>query len=593
MRLQRALIFPEAELPDAAEILSTGRRQAPDWPVVQGSFLRQHQCACEADYKRHQMRHGRVMQHAHMGFRDQDKSIRAFAQIYEETAKHGVTVDRIGVCLDWSMGFPRAIRNQQLRGTGLLLNETDDFVKLTEAAPLAPHFGDFVLGFPAALENTQSALAAGATVIGNLGQYFTFRLPNWHDDIAITESTLTALALMAAQPVDVLAHSNLDDGFAAVFTDLASAIGAALVERYIVEELIGGKITHCFGHHYTTPATRLAFYYALHQVSPAPGSMIYGNTVSYTGGAAQNYASLSAYLLVDLIGQTDQPSGHAVNPVPVTENQRIPDIDEIIQAQLFAARLADSRQPYTDLIDRSESQRIAARLLAGGEIFKRNLLTDFARAGIDTGNPFEMLLAIRRIGGETLEQWYAPGRLEQQRNRRTAWVLSDTVRHIDALVEQQVAHLQAYGAADIAGSGLKIITATTDVHKHSKMMLEQIFHRLGIQPIDGGVSVDPDELARRAERCAADAIALTTYNGVALTYFCQLRDVLQEIGLTIPVLIGGQLNQIAEDNTASLPQNVIPELRSNGAIVCEQVHDIMPTLLTLAAERPLSNIPNP
>ena len=87
--------------------------------------------------------------------------------------------------------------------------------------PAHRRFGDFIMGFPAAVENTCAALAAGATAIGNLGQYFTFRLPNWDDDVATTTATVTALALLAAQEEEVLVHSNLDDGFAA-----GSAFGA-------------------------------------------------------------------------------------------------------------------------------------------------------------------------------------------------------------------------------------------------------------------------------------------------------------------------------------------------------------------------------
>ena len=34
-------------------------------------------------------------------------------------------------------------------------------------------------------------LAAGSTSIGNLGQYFTFRLPGFADDVAATEATVT------------------------------------------------------------------------------------------------------------------------------------------------------------------------------------------------------------------------------------------------------------------------------------------------------------------------------------------------------------------------------------------------------------------
>ena len=47
-----------------------------------------------------------------------------------------------------------------------------------------------MLGLPGALHNTQAAIVAGATAIGNLGQYFTFRLPYWDDDVATTEATV-------------------------------------------------------------------------------------------------------------------------------------------------------------------------------------------------------------------------------------------------------------------------------------------------------------------------------------------------------------------------------------------------------------------
>ena len=84
---------------------------------------------------------------------------------------------------------------------------------------LPPHFGDFMIGLPAAVENTRAALAAGVTAIGNLGQYFTFRLPYWDDDRATTEATIVALGLIAAQPAGARPF-NLDDGFAGLFADV-------------------------------------------------------------------------------------------------------------------------------------------------------------------------------------------------------------------------------------------------------------------------------------------------------------------------------------------------------------------------------------
>ena len=115
-----------------------------------------------------------------------------------------------------------------------------------------------------------------------------------------------------------------------MFTDLACCLGAVLIERHIVEDLIGASVSHCFGHHFSDPLTRLAFQRALADANPTPGTMLYGNTVSYRRTAPGNFASLASYLLADIVGQWSRPSGHAINPVPVTENERIPDVEEIV-----------------------------------------------------------------------------------------------------------------------------------------------------------------------------------------------------------------------------------------------------------------------
>ncbi|NKB76654.1 MAG: hypothetical protein GKR96_06290 [Gammaproteobacteria bacterium] len=584
----RDQVFPEPEIPDFRDVLNVGSQMGQTWGIGHSEFLAQHQCASESEYKQRMAAQGTVMKHAHMGFRDKAKSKRAFAEIYDKTQIKGVNVDRYGLCLDWSMGFPQSMRNQQLKGTGLILNSVEEFVEVANSAPVASHFGDFVLGFPGALENTQFALSAGSTVIGNLGQYFTFRLPGWIDDVETTRSTLTAIALMAAQPADVLVHSNLDDGFAAVFNDLSCALGAAMIEKYLIEDLMGGNVTHCFGHHYSNPLSRFAFQKALSRISNHPGSMIYGNTVSYRGNDAENYASLAGYLLVDIVGQLTTPSGHAINPVPVTENQRIPDIAEIIDAQLAGSKLIEAGHHLSPFFDMEEVDNQVDVLLEGGSTFFKRLLSGFEEGGIDTRNPFEMFLAIRRIGGKKLERWYGPGEWNEAEGRRNSLVISDVVTELDKLVGETLEMLRDYNSDQLKDCGVKLVIATTDVHEHSKLLLEGVFRGIGVTLIDGGVSTDPDALARIAEDNLADAIALTTYNGVALTYYGQLRDELTEKGIYIPILMGGQLNEIPDESDSSLPVDVETVLAEKGAIVCRKIHDAMAPLIEIAKQKKMS-----
>lgn len=405
----RSTLFPERDLPNGRDLLAEGRALAAVWSVGSSPFLAEYGVTSEFDYKLGQMSIGRVMQHAQIGYRDLDKSCRAFREIYTESLKQGVRVDRYGLCLDWSMALPRAVRAKGLRGTGMLLDGPEDFIRLTSSAPVAAHFGDFVLGFPAALENTQAALAAGSTAIGNLGQFFTFRVPGWDDDVEATAATVRAIGLIAAQPVQVMIHSNIDDGYAAQFNDLTSCLGMILVERDIIMRLTGGVIAHCYGHHFSDPATRLGFQRALFKIGATPGTIIYGNTTSYRGTPAANYASLGSYLLVDAVGQLTHPTGHAVNPVPVTENERIPEIEEVIDAQVFAGRLTDHAGDYRSLFDDAVIEVVADQLLTGAERFRANVMRGLAEMGVDCDDIFELLLALRRLGGRGLEARFGAG----------------------------------------------------------------------------------------------------------------------------------------------------------------------------------------
>ena len=586
--IDRAAVFPEPELPCSRALIGEGRERAGTVSVGDCAFLSHYGVASEAEYKRRRMAEGALTLHAQIGFRDPEKTIRAYAEIYESAAAHGYRVDRYGICFDWIMGYPADKRRGTPPGTGLILENPEDFARLTAAAPGAPHFGDFVIGTPAAFENTAAAIAAGSTSIGNLGQYFTYRMPHWDDDVATTAETLKAIALTAAQPVEVIVHSNLDDGFAALFCDLCCTFGAVLIERYIVEELVGGIMGHCYGHTFSNPLTRFAFQRALAREDGVPGTMVYGNTTSYGADQGANYASLAAYFAVDVAAQRSLPTGHAVNAVPVSEAFRIPDIDEIIDAQLFAGRFIERSEGFTPLIDPAAAEPVTGRIVEGGRAFRDRVLAGLAEAGIDTRDPFEMLLALRRIGGKRLEELFGPGAPADDLPRgREPLVRSGAMDEIEAGGEAQLAGLGAGEREAIARAGLIGCIATTDVHEYGKMMIENVMGRLGVSLVDGGVSSDPDDLVHTAKASDVDFLAISTYNGVALDYLRALMVEMDRQDFDVPVFIGGRLNQVPAGSNASLPVDVSADLAEAGAVVCSKVEDMLARLAKMAGDQPI------
>lgn len=576
--LSRNEVLPERSLPRAAELLDEGRSLAATHRFQANAFLAKENVVSERAFKRRCAVEGRIMRHAQIGFRDLAKTRQAWEEIHGLCAEKDVSIDRYGICLDWSMGFPQAERSKRPKGTGIIFQDPEDLAKITATAPVAPHFGDFVLGFPGAVENTALALAAGATTIGNVGQYFTFRLPGWDDDVASTRATVVALGLIAAQETEILVHSNLDDGFAAHFSDLACCLGAVLIERHIVQELIGVATAHCYGHHFSNPVTRLAFQKALFDLGETTGSMIYGNTTSYLGSPAENYASLAGYLSIDIEGLQRWPTGHAINPVPVTENERIPDIGEIVEAQLFSARLEETVSARFELSDPAPAEELATTLAAGAQRFKEAVFKGLSAAGIDTDDAFELLLSLKRIGARRLEQLFGPGP-ETDADRREPLIASPVIEELEENCRSIVRSLEDEAVAELSGRKLQVLTATTDVHEHGKQLIDRLLRELGVEVIDGGISVDPDRVAALAAARNCDAIALSTYNGVALTYARALLNELAARNLQLPILIGGRLNQIPDQTNSSLPVDVTSQLSGLGLVVCDKADAVVEGLL--------------
>ncbi|MFT5114742.1 MAG: methylmalonyl-CoA mutase cobalamin-binding domain/chain [Parasphingorhabdus sp.] len=575
--LNRRDIFPEIDLPNVSTLLTEAKAIGP---ILGGCPFLQHQSvSSEYQYKQRQAANGHIMLHGQIGYRSLQQSVRAYREIHEQLGEQGYGIDRYGLCLDWSMGYAEQDRQERARGTGLILGHADEFLELTDSAPVAPHFGDFVMGMPAALENTRNALKAGATSIGNLGQYFTFRLPDYDDDVFITAQTIKAIALCAQQPVPIIVHSNLDDGFAALFSDMTCALGAVMLEQTVVEDLLGGVTGHCFGHTYSEPLTRLAFGIALTKNSKHPGTMIYGNTTSYEAELSGNFASLANYLGVDIMLQRLYPSGHAINPVPVTEAIRIPSIAEVVEAHLFANRMISHSPGMQPLIDVQEAENLAEKILIGGRQFHANVLNGLAQSGIDTGNPFEMLLAMRRIGARKLEKLYGPGKLIDSEQRQPV-VESTTLRDIRRHARSFTSCISAETRQILLDKNLTICTVTTDVHEYGKILLEHVFSDLDIKIVDGGVCTDPDDLAELAHNQGVDVIAISTYNGVALNYIQELKKNLHIKGISyIPVYIGGKLNQVSDEaNSSDLPVDVQPQLEAMGAIPCTDIDEMLSLL---------------
>ena len=138
------------------------------------------------------------MYHMHIGLSTWSATEIALAQVSAGLAAHGCNGRSVRAgsgSSDGCLSKPSAISPSKRPD-----HESDPTSGggLGEAAPIQPHLGDHMIGFPAGFQNTLQALAAGVTTIGNVGQYTAYDLLGGSDEILVTEETVRSLAAIGA-----------------------------------------------------------------------------------------------------------------------------------------------------------------------------------------------------------------------------------------------------------------------------------------------------------------------------------------------------------------------------------------------------------
>ena len=403
----RATPLPETtslylEAKQAAEQISIGRTAAFDrWGV-----------SSEAEFKQGCIKEGRITYHAHIGMGNWQLTTQALEFLWDEGNREGAEIHRAGLCLDRRMGLPEQHRSGAAAETGPMLETATDWGEIGQRTPIQPHMGDFMIGFPSSFANTVHALRAGVTTIGNLSQFFSHEAPGWKDPVMTAVETTKAIALLARfRGQGVMLHSYLEDGFGALFFDCTTIAGWAFMERYIVEDLMGAKLSHCIGGLTSDPVKRAGWVFALDRIHQGEcvGSMFYGDTISFTKNFDQNRAMIAEYMLWDIMAQMACPTGHAVLPLPVTEAIRAPSAQEILEAQVMGQRVEETARRLLPRMDFSDSHKFSDQMLHHGRQVFQNAMAGLAQAGVDTGNPLEMLYTLKMIGPALFEEQFGAG----------------------------------------------------------------------------------------------------------------------------------------------------------------------------------------
>lgn len=559
-----ALLPPD--LPSGGEAVEEGKEMAKGLERHRSLFCEEKGVASEREWRERGREEGFACTCMNIGLATWADTREALGLIYEDALSRGVRPpDRFNLIAERRMGLPKGKRADAPQETGPVMMTEQDWWELAHTAPIQPEAADNSIGGPGSLENAVDALQAGITTIGVLSQY-SWRWPYWDDEVSQTMAVLKAAGLLAAfKDEGVVFDSYLEDGYPGVFHDYANYVGWAMLERYISEELIGAAYSPSWGGLTQNPVVKSAVTLALDAVNPdkVPFSFNQGDTIGNTPDFDANMAVLNTDVLFMKMVDSRYRLGNAPIAVPVTEIERIPTWQEVATVHAINRKLEDYVPLVDPVVDWGKIEAMRDELVRGGRAFFDSVIQGLAGAGIDVRDPAQLLLVTKRLGSTRCEELFGAGQVDPEFPRGRRPVLqTDLVKNTMEERERLLAELSRRGEEE-AIRGMKVLVTSTDVHEFAEFLLTSSLAAAGAEVIDFGINRDPEDILKAVIETDADAVVITTHNGVARSFGQRLMEEMRSAGTgSVPVFMGGVLNEDVDGS--EIPIDVSADLNSRG-----------------------------
>ena len=541
----------EKNAPDGRKMLAEGRAIGESFEIPKNKFLRKYGYETYLDYRKDCARQGKIVWQLLVGLSTLEEEIEAVRTISEFSDRTNLNIRSMQSIPSMLVGLPREYWDNAPKPTSYLMDGQEAWLAHSEAAPVNIAWQDWHLSSPNCLATTIYALKAGSPRIGTFSQ-FIWDYPGWDDEIGRFSDMVRSLGIIASKrDMDITADTYPEDGPPGHFFDTASYLGYEMLEHYIIEELCGAKMSLSFGGLLTDPQPRMAFAMAMHKLYATEDSPILsyyngGTTDQWDHDINANFGPSVLEMMLQILVELKYNMMGIISPVAITERLRVPTLQELMDIAAAGCRAEEKARDWLPLMDFTLLERMRDDMIEKGTLWFNNAMTAFNEAGVDTKDPLQMILVLKRFNPMRLEQSFHPS--VQEKGEFEPYYPTAIGQSTTQLYRNKQKWFIENGYEN-ALLGKKLIAVSADGHSYGLMYVERVLHGLGAVVINGGVDVTAPDLLDLADEEGVTDIFVSLHCGQVLDYSRLLSELAEVRGRKYRIFVGGMLNGMLPGNT--------------------------------------------
>jgi methylmalonyl-CoA mutase cobalamin-binding subunit len=552
------------DFPDGRELVKEGYALGQTLPVGRSKFLEKFGYKNYLEYRKDYAAKGKITWQLLLGLATKEEEIEGIKELEAYSERTGLDIWAVQSIPSMLVGLPYEYWEKAPKPTSYTMHGLQDWMDHAEAAAIQIIWQDWHLSCPNNLETTIHAIRSGSPRLGTFSQ-FIWDYPNYTDELKRYSDMVRSLGILASKREHfITADTYAEDGYCGYFFDVASYVGYTLVEHHIIEKLCGAKMSISYGGLLTDIQPRMAYGMAMHKLLGSEEEPI----LSYFNGGTleqwdhdiqANFGTGVQEMLIQILVELKYKMMATISPVSITERLRVPTLQELFDIASAGKRAEEKAPEWLPLMDFTPLEQMRDLMIEKGLLFFDNVMNAFKAAGVDTEDPLQMIVVLKRFNSVTFEQSFHPS--TQDGGAFEAYVPSVLGHNTLDQGAQIVADLNRKGYRD-ALQGKKIIVVSADGHSYGLMLVDHILNELKAHVINGGVDMYPVDVLDLADEEGTSIIMVSAHIGQILDYSRQITELARRRGRTYHIFAGGMLNALPPGYTE--PIDVTDQVRELG-----------------------------